>query len=582
MDGPTNSLVTPLLTDLYQITMTYAHWKNKRHNEHAVFELFFRKNPFKGAFTIFCGLDEVIKHLHAFRFTSSDIDYLKSTPALQHCHPDFFDYLLQLDASEMQIYALPHGTLAFPRVPLVMVSGPLGVGQLLETTLLTLINYPSLLATNAARMVLRAHDHDQQRRIDGDGPTNNNPPNSTPSPTPVPQQCRQKPRCIEFGLRRAQGPDGGFSASKYAFIGGFAATSNVLAGKRLGIPIAGTHAHAFVQSYLSLDEVVDLTVNHRHHDNDHQFNNSEQQEDNINILSKVLEYRTTLGEAFQKTNDGELAAFIAYASAFPDSFLCLVDTYDTVASGLLNFCLVALVLNDMGYTPKGIRLDSGDLAALSMACAKVFAEMAESQQRPFFHSLDIVASNDINEKTLMELNKQGHAFTLYGIGTNLVTCQAQPALGCVYKLVELNGKPRIKLSQDIVKVTIPGRKRPYRLYGSDGSPLLDVMLAPEEATPSQGKTILCRHPTVSRKRVNVTPSKVETLVFLVFRNGSVLEGVNPSIPDARKAVIEQLKAFRPDILRLTNPAPYKVSLSNRLFHRLHDMWQSQTIIPELS
>jgi nicotinate phosphoribosyltransferase len=221
-------------------------------------------------------------------------------------------------------------------------------------------------------------------------------------------------------------------------------------------------------------------------------------------------------------------------------------------------------------------LDSGDLAYLSTECAHILEHF------PWAWTVSIVVSNDINENALYELNRKEHAINVYGIGTNLVTCQAQPALGCVYKLVQLNGQPRIKLSQDVGKMTIPGRKRPYRLYGSDGRPILDVMVAPDEAVPAKSTTILCRHPVVAQKRANVTPSKVETLLFLVFRNGKVLEGVNPSIAEARQAVKEQLDAFHPHILRPNDPVPYKVSLSNKLYTFLHDMWEKNTIIAELS
>jgi nicotinate phosphoribosyltransferase len=205
---PSNNLVTALLTDLYQLTMTYAHWKIGKQNDHSVFELFFRKNPFHGQYTIFCGLDECLKHLQHFRFTAADIEYLKSTPSMEQCDEGYFDYLLSLDTSQLKVHALAEGTVAFPKIPLLILDGPLGLCQLLETTLLNLVNYPSLIATNASRMVLRAH----------------------PAP------------CIEFGLRRAQGPDGAFSASKYSYVGGFAGTSNVQAGKDLGVPIMGTHA----------------------------------------------------------------------------------------------------------------------------------------------------------------------------------------------------------------------------------------------------------------------------------------------------------------------------------------------------
>jgi nicotinate phosphoribosyltransferase len=206
---PTNNLVRALLTDLYQITMSYAHWKMGKHEEDAVFELFFRKNPFRGEYTIFCGLDECLQHMQSFAFTQDDVDYLKSTPTLAHCEAAFFDeYLLNLTTATLRVYAIPEGTIVFPREPLLILEGPLGLGQLLETTLLNLVNYPSLVATNASRMVLRA------------------------GPAP----------CIEFGLRRAQGPDGACSASKYAYVGGFVGTSNVQAGKTFGIPIVGTHA----------------------------------------------------------------------------------------------------------------------------------------------------------------------------------------------------------------------------------------------------------------------------------------------------------------------------------------------------
>ena len=563
MEPPTNSLVQPLLTDLYQITMTYAYWRNNRHNEFAVFELFFRKNPFKGAFTIFCGLDEVVKHLHAFKFSQEDVDYLKSCPSFLDCDPDFFDYLLSLDCSQVQIQALPHGSLAFPRVPLVIVSGPLALGQLLETTLLTLINYPSLLATNAARMVMQAQDHDNIRFPD----QNKN---------EIPTQCTKTPKCIEFGLRRAQGPDGGFSASKYSFIGGFAATSNVLAGKQLGIPISGTHAHAFVQSYLSLDEVKDLTLL------------DQKTKKRVSLVSKVLEYRNNtngsdLGTEYQHTNDGELAAYIAYACAFPDTFLALVDTYDTLTSGLLNFCLVALVLDDLGYVPKGIRLDSGDLAHLSMACAKKWAELAETLNRPFFRDLDIVASNDINEKILIELNQTGHAITVYGIGTNLVTCQAQPALGCVYKLVELSGTPRLKLSQDAAKVLIPGRKRAYRLFGKDGKPLVDLMIeADKEDPPVEGKPVLCRNPFEERDRVLVTPSKVVLLHRLYFDGGKEAEDTVTSLEETKAFVLEQLNNPSPRLLHYHDPIQYPVMVSDALYKFLHQMWMDQLHIKELS
>ena len=542
---PLNTLVTPLLTDMYQLTMTYAHWKNGRVNDPAIFELFFRKNPFGGEFTIFCGLDEVLKFVDNYRFSEEDIDFLKQTPSLKNCDPGFWDYLGNLDCSNVTIHSMREGTVAFPRVPLIVVEGPLGISQLLETTLLTLVNYPSLVATNAARMVVASKEDNAYYSKDT-------------------ATHRAKPKCVEFGLRRAQGPDGGFSASKYSAIAGFVSTSNVQAGKLVGLSISGTHGHSYVQAYGCLKEVSKLTLK------------AKRTGEEVSILPLVQKYRHEYGDRYMTTNDGELAAFISYAVAFPDSFLCLIDTYDTLASGLLNFCLVSLVLDDLGYTPRGIRLDSGDLAYLSIKCAEKFQQF----DRPFFARLDIVASNDINEEVLHALNKQGHAITVFGIGTNLVTCQAQPALGCVYKLVEIHGMPRMKLSQDIEKVLIPGRKKPYRLYGVDGWPLLDLLVLANEDVPRVGQRFVCRHPFIERKRAAVTASRIVPLHHVVYQNG-LPTNATPRMEETAAYVEEQLSNVRPDILRPINPTPYKVSVSQDLFSFLHDLWQAESPVAEL-
>jgi nicotinate phosphoribosyltransferase len=526
---PTNSLVTALLTDLYQITMTYAHWKVGKHNESAVFELFFRKNPFKGQFTIFCGLDECLKHIANFKFSPQDIQYLKSVPALQHCQDGFFEYLASLDTSQLHVQALQEGTVVFPRTPLLILQSPLGLGQLLETTLLNLVNYPSLIATNAARMVVRA------------GPGR---------------------ACVEFGLRRAQGPDGACSASKYSYVGGFVATSNVQAGKLFGIPISGTHAHAYVQAFSSLDEVQDLVL----------INKTTEKAEML--LPKVLEYR---GKLSTTTNDGELAAFIAYASAFPDMFLCLIDTYDTLQSGLLNFTFVAQVLDDFGYIPKGIRLDSGDLVELSLAVASTFAEIGST--RPVFCNLSIVVSNDINEEVLDKLSRKPHGITAFGIGTNLVTCQAQPALGCVYKLVEWNGQPRIKISQDLPKVTIPSRKRVYRLVGKEGRALVDYMALADEPVPQVGERIVCRHAFDSQQRFVVVPASVQVLHQTVFEKGKVMQERVP-LSETQRFVKEQLAHLPLEITRYEKPDTYPVMVSTDLFRFLHELWERESPMVE--
>jgi len=301
------------------------------------------------------------------------------------------------------------------------------------------------------------------------------------------------------------------------------------------------------------------------------------------LLPLVLDYRNKVltDSAYRKTNDGELAAFVAYAAAFPGAFLALIDTYDTLQSGLLNFCIVSLVLDDLGYKPKGIRLDSGDLASLSMSCAYTFQKLARTLERPFFHDLSIVASNDINEKTLLSLNKTGHAITVYGIGTNLVTCQAQPALGCVYKLVELNGRPRLKLSQEPAKVLIPGRKRAYRLFGKAGLPLMDLLIGPDDDPPVAGESVLCRNPFDELKRTTVIPSKVSALHSLVFDHGQILEP-NQTVEESKKFVLEQLKSAPSGILDFVDPCSYEVTTSSKLYTFLHEMWLDQLPVQELS
>ncbi|KAJ0409877.1 hypothetical protein P43SY_005771 [Pythium insidiosum] len=524
---PTNSLVTPLLTDLYQITMVYAHWKVGRHEDHAVFDLYFRKNPFKGEYTVFAGLEEALALLNAFRFTDSDIAYLRTV--LPNAEQAFFEWLATVDCSGVKVFAVKEGTIVFPRVPMLRIEGSLAVGQLLETPLLNLLNYASLITTNATRF----------KRAAGPGKT-----------------------LLEFGLRRAQGPDGGLSASRYSYMAGFDGTSNVLAGKLHNIPIKGTHAHAYVQAHTSLDDVKLPMLGDK------------------NLLETALKYRRELD--FSRTNDGELAAFVSYAIAFPDTFLALVDTYDTLSSGVPNFLCVALALHELGYKPIGIRLDSGDLSYLSKQARAKFIEVSERYGIDYFKRLNITASNDINEAVLNSLNEQGHEIDSYGIGTHLVTCQAQPALGMVYKLVEMNGSPRIKLSQDPSKVTIPGRKEAYRLVGSNGRPLLDLMIGCNEQAPQVGVKLLCRNPFDELRRAYVTPSAVIPLHDLVWdgANGGIV-GPLPTLEERRTYVQQQFEQIREDVVRSLNPTPYKVSVSCELYDFIHELWMQEFPVQEL-
>lgn len=526
--APHNNYVDALLTDLYQITMCYAYWQSKRAHEPSVFDLYFRTNPFGGEFTIFAGLEEALRYIVNFKFQAKDVRELQQR--FPSWNAEFWTYLGSLDASQVKVYAIAEGTVVFPRVPLMRIEGPLAVTQLLETTLLNCINYPSLVATNAARHRLAA-GHDKI--------------------------------LLEFGLRRAQGPDGAMSASRYSYIGGFDGTSNVKAALEYGIDMKGTHAHSFVVSYNSF---ADLHTEFLTDANNQQ----------VNFVEIVKKRRQELNA--NNTNEGELAAFVAYAQSFPRGFLALVDTYETLHSGLLNFLVVALALRDMGYQPLGIRLDSGDLAYLSKQCRKKFIEVSQRFSVPF-EKLNIVASNDLNEDVLHSLKEQKHEIDTFGIGTNLVTCMAQPALGCVYKLVSLHGRPRIKISQEISKVTIPGRKECYRLYNSQNEPVIDLMVEVGQPAPLPHSRILCLHPFDNAKRAYVTPSRVESLHECVF-DGKLTKPFVP-IDQIRKRVIDQLSSLRSDHLRNMNPTPYKVSLTLELHTMMQKIWLQEVPIQEI-
>lgn len=556
---------------------------------------------------------QVLKYVQTFKFTGEHIGYLRTL--MPDADEGFWGYLEALDCSELKIWGIADGTVVFPREPLLRIEGPLAVAQLLETTVLNLCNFSSLITTNAARFRLAAGKDKQ---------------------------------LLEFGLRRAQGPDGAMTASRYAYMGGFDATSNVAAGLHFGISPRGTHAHSMVSAYSSLDELPSRLL------------------DGVDIVALALKYRAKLG--YNISSIGEMAAFISFAQAFPNNFLALVDTYDTLQSGVPNFICVALALRDIGRTPVGIRLDSGDLAYLSKETRRMF-KAVDAQCGSNLAACTIVASNDINEAVLLSLADQGHEIDSFGIGTNLVTCQAQPALGMVFKLVEINGLPRIKLSQDMAKVTIPGAKEVFRLIGSDGVPLLDLIIRAGETRPMPGRRMLCRHPFDETKRAYVTPKAVMPLLRLVWKGGrttvsealtsdpllatttpasatatasghvppelgllpvadgrksaaadaaadgapgsssggasggaggadgssggggiispsALPEGVNmrariPPLGKLREFVQSQLSLMREDHLRPLNPTPYKVSVSTDLYHYIHDLWMKEVPIPEL-
>ncbi|VVC93636.1 unnamed protein product [Leptidea sinapis] len=448
-----NSIVQPLLTDLYQITMAYAYWKSGKVDDVAVFDLFFRTNPFHGEFTIFAGLEECLKFLHNFKYSETDIDYLKQTlPAT--IEPEFFEYLEGLTCKDIVLSAVEEGSVVFPRVPLLRVEGPLIIAQLLETILLTLVNFA------------------RYRMVAG-----------------------KSVSLLEFGLRRAQGPDGGLSASKYAYVGGFDGTSNVLAGKMFNIPVKGTHAHSYVTSFSTLDEIKCVTL--RHADT----------QAKCNLLELALEWRTRLSSILdvspEEASDGELAALTSYAIAFPSGFMALVDTYDVKR-----------------YNFKGLRSRPRHQHMNGHSGYNSNCETNGLNMQP--PAIRTRRGYSTVERTL---SKHLHNNSLLHIVT--VTCQKQPALGCVYKLVEINGQPRIKLSHDVGKVTIPGHKEVY------------------------------------------------------WKDGHICTPLKP-LSEVRERVQATLKTLRQDIKRSLNPTPYKVAVSDDLYAFIHDLWLQNAPIGELS
>ncbi|KAI3799022.1 hypothetical protein L1987_34310 [Smallanthus sonchifolius] len=541
--GPTNPMVTPLLTDLYQFTMAYAYWKAGKHNDRAVFDLYFRRNPFGGEYTVFAGLEECIRFIANFKLSKEEIAFVRECLS-PTCEDGFFDYLGGINCSDVEVYAIAEGSVVFPKVPLMRIEGPVAVVQLLETPFVNLINFASLVTTNAAR----------HRFVAG-----------------------KNKLLLEFGLRRAQGPDGGVGASRYCYMGGFDATSNCAAGKLFGIPLRGTHSHAFVSSFTGPGEITEKSL--KSHDG------SRVCKDFVDLtlvwLDKLKKLSSSEG-VFGETNQSELAAFVSYALAFPNSFLALVDTYDVMRSGIPNFCAVALALNDMGYKAKGIRLDSGDLAYLSCEARKFFHTVEKEFRVPGFGRIGITASNDLNEETLDALNKQGHEVDSFGIGTNLVTCFTQPALGCVFKLVEINNQPRIKLSEDISKVSIPCKKRSFRLYGKEGYALVDIMSGENEPPPKEGQRILCRHPFNESKRAYVVPQHVEDLMKCYWPGSADKAREElPTLEQIREHCMKQLEQMRTDHMRRLNPTPYKVSVSAKLYEFIHFLWLNEAPVGEL-
>ena len=464
-----------LLTDLYQLTMAYGYWKSGLGDDEAVFHAGFRKEPFNGGYAVACGLGPLLDLLKAFRFEQSDLDYLaglRGSDDKPLFEDAFLRYLEELRLT-LDVDAIPEGTTVFANQPLVRVSGSVLQAQLLETALLNIVNFDTLVATKAARIVLAAEGE------------------------PV----------IEFGLRRAQGLDGGLSASRAAYIGGCTATSNVLAGKLYGIPVRGTHAHSWVMCF-----------------------------------------------------DDELTAFRTYAEALPNNVVFLVDTYDTLG-GVDHAITVGKELRERGQKLAGIRLDSGDLAWLSI-------EARRRLDAAGFKDAQILASNDLDEQVIRSLKEQGARIGVWGVGTRLVTAYDQPALGAVYKLGAFRKKggewqPRIKVSEQTAKVSTPGRLQ-VRRYAVSGEFVGDVVYDIGHGIEAESMMIDPLDPT-RRKRFGKGMT-FEDLLVPVMRGGTIVYDV-PKLPATRERTREQLLAFHGGVKRILNPHRYPVGLESRL----HDL-----------
>lgn len=459
-----------LLTDYYQLTMMAGHLKEGRAQERVCFEYFFRNLPPDSGFAVAAGLGPFLDYMENLSFEDDDIEYLRS---LNTFSEDFLENLSTF-RPHCTVRAVPEGTLVFPHDPFVQIEGPLFEAQLLETAVLNFFNFQTLIATKSARVSLAAEGE----------------------------------MVIEFGLRRAHGPDGGLSGSRAAYIGGCTSTSNVLAGKVYDIPLSGTHAHSWVMSYPS-----------------------------------------------------ELEAFRAFARLYPTNTVLLVDTYDTVESGIPNAITVFREMRAAGHDIRpAIRLDSGDLAKLSKVAYSMMREAG-------FDDPLIIASNDLKEDLIADLKRQGAKINAWGVGTHLITSHDCPALNGVYKLVAIQQdgewKPRIKLSANIEKITDPGRKNAVRYYDAENRILGDVLYARGEDFPREG-TITGRRQMQPYMTASISgATRAEELLTTVFDDGCRV-GECLDIHKLRDRAQEQINSIPEEFKRLRNPEVYRVLLSDEI------------------
>lgn len=467
-----------LLTDLYQLTMAQGYWETGQGATQACFHAYFRDYPFRGGYAVACGFDQLAELIEDFAFIEDDIAYLASLDAPgggKLFRAEFLDYLRTFKL-RVDIDAVEEGTIVFPHEPLVRVTGPIMDCQLVETALLNCVNFQTLIATKAARVCSAAHGR------------------------PV----------AEFGLRRAQGAGGGMWASRAAVVGGCASTSNVLAGKRYGLPVSGTHAHSWVMSF-----------------------------------------------------PDELTAFRAYAQEFPNNCVLLVDTYN-VEQGIRNAITVGLEMRQRGQRLAGIRIDSGDLAWLAKMARRMLDEAG-------LDDCGIVLSNDLDEYTIQSILDEGAPVTSWGVGTKLACAFDQPTLGGVYKLSATRAPGQeawtdcLKISESAAKLTVPGVLDVRRYYNDDGRIAGDMVF--DVNTGVAGREVIV-DPLDSLRQKNLSGKRFETLLKPLARAGEVvLDASQRNAKEAQRRCREGLACLDESQKRMLNPHTYPVGLEYGLCER---------------
>ncbi len=474
----TSSINSALFTDFYELTMAQGYWKNNM-NQKVVFDMFFRKNPFNGGFSVLAGNETLIDMLTSFRFSESDIEYLREQKIFEE---GFLDYLKDFKFSG-DLYTMDEGTVIFPQEPLVRIHANLIECQIIEGLVLNHVNFQSLIATKTSRIWLAS----------------------------------KKAPIMEFGLRRAQGPDGAMSATRASYIGGAAGTSNTLAGKLFGIPVMGTMAHSWIMSHSS-----------------------------------------------------ELEAFREYAKIYPENSVFLIDTYDTLKSGVKNAIIAGGELVEKGYN-FGVRLDSGDIDYLTR-------EVRKELDRAGFPQAKISVSNELTEEIITTLVARGAPINSWGVGTHMVTGGNESSFTGVYKLAARHDKetdqmmPAMKFSDNPAKTTNPGIKNVFRLYDSNGMAYADI-LALEDEVIEENKEYRYYHPMVDYRQFAFSAAKIEPLLKKRLANG---KRTQPRLSDSeqlnlsRKNMQSQLEAFDESYKRILNPHIYKVSLTEKLMNLKKD------------